>query len=147
MTNNRKTTEKFIEEATVVHGQKFDYSKVEYKTNKDKVCIICPSHGPFYQRAIDHLSSIHGCPTCAAESMKSKIYGVGINDLPNKTTHPLYSVWRGMIQRCKSGNIKKYPTYQGCDVSDEWLIFSSFYEWAIANIPPNLYIFTLTRIY
>ena len=41
----RKTTEQFIAEAKAVHGDKYDYSKVEYKNNKTKVCIICPIQG------------------------------------------------------------------------------------------------------
>lgn len=34
------TTEKFIEKARKVHGDKYDYSKVEYKGYGNKVCII-----------------------------------------------------------------------------------------------------------
>lgn len=43
----RKSTTQFILEAKNTHGDKYDYSKVEYTTNKDKVCIICPIHGEF----------------------------------------------------------------------------------------------------
>jgi hypothetical protein len=45
---NKPTTEKFIEKAKKKHGDKFDYSKVIYKTCKDKV-IICniDGHGEF----------------------------------------------------------------------------------------------------
>ena len=39
------TTEEFILKAQAVHGDKYDYSKVEYVNNKTKVCIICPEHG------------------------------------------------------------------------------------------------------
>lgn len=34
-------TEKFIEKAKQIHGDKYDYSKVKYVKSKDKVCIIC----------------------------------------------------------------------------------------------------------
>ena len=44
----RKTTEQFIKEAKMVHGDKYDYSKVEYINNRTKVCIICPKHGEFW---------------------------------------------------------------------------------------------------
>ena len=60
------TQEEFINEAREIHGDKYDYSKVEYKTKKDKVCIICPKHGEFWQIAQSHLSG-HGCPKCAIE--------------------------------------------------------------------------------
>lgn len=37
----------FIEKAKKVHGNKYDYSKVDYVNNRTKVCIICPEHGKF----------------------------------------------------------------------------------------------------
>lgn len=45
----KKTKEQFIKEARQVWGDKFDYSKVEYKTRLEKTCIICPEHGEFWQ--------------------------------------------------------------------------------------------------
>ena len=58
------TTEEFIKRAREVHGDKYDYSKVEYVNNHTKVCIICTEHGDFWQRADSHLSGI-GCPKCS----------------------------------------------------------------------------------
>lgn len=43
----KKTIEKFIEEARKVHGNKYNYTKTEYKHTNTKVCIICPIHGNF----------------------------------------------------------------------------------------------------
>ena len=57
------TTEEFINKAKAVHGERYDYSKVEYVDNKTKVCIICPIHGVFYQRPLDHLHG-HECSEC-----------------------------------------------------------------------------------
>ena len=45
----RLTTEDFIAMARDVHGDRYDYSKVEYVNSKTKVCIICPIHGEFWQ--------------------------------------------------------------------------------------------------
>jgi hypothetical protein len=42
------TTEQWIEKAHIVHGDKYDYSKVNYRDAKTKVCIICPEHGEFW---------------------------------------------------------------------------------------------------
>lgn len=61
--SRRKTTEEFIQDAIKVHGEKFDYSKVDYKNNYTKVCIICPKHGEFFQKPNDHLCG-KGCPKC-----------------------------------------------------------------------------------
>ena len=62
----RLSIEDFIEKAKKVHKDKYIYSKVDYKTAKDKVCIICPKHGEFWQEAFSHLQG-HGCPICDAE--------------------------------------------------------------------------------
>lgn len=58
------TTESFIEKARKIHGDKYDYSKVDYKDNRTKVTIICPVHGEFEQEPANHLHN-HGCPYCA----------------------------------------------------------------------------------
>lgn len=57
------TKDEFIEKARKVHGDKYDYSKVEYKNSREKVCIICPEHGEFYQNSAGHLTG-YGCPKC-----------------------------------------------------------------------------------
>jgi len=61
---NKKSTKKFIEDARLVHGDKYDYSRVNYKTNKEKVEIICPIHGSFWQKPNSHLSTKSGCLIC-----------------------------------------------------------------------------------
>ena len=58
------TTEEFIAKAKAVHGDRYDYSKVEYVNNQTKVCIICKEHGEFWQAPYTHLNG-HGCPKCA----------------------------------------------------------------------------------
>jgi len=58
------TTEIFVQRAREKHGDKYDYSKVEYKDANTKVCIICPIHGAFWQIARSHLKG-RGCPICA----------------------------------------------------------------------------------
>jgi predicted nucleic acid-binding Zn-ribbon protein len=64
MSNNKKlTTNQFIEKAKAVHGDKYDYSLVEYKNSGTKVKIICPIHGVFEQRSYDHLRG-RGCFKC-----------------------------------------------------------------------------------
>jgi len=59
---------KFIEKARKLHGDKYDYSKVEYKSDKERVCIICPKHGEFWMTPHNHLATHRGgcgCPKCA----------------------------------------------------------------------------------
>lgn len=61
--SNRLTTEEFITKAKSIHGNKYDYSKVEYANTATKVCIICPEHGEFWQKPSSHLRG-RGCPAC-----------------------------------------------------------------------------------
>jgi hypothetical protein len=63
----RKTKEQFIESSIKIHGNKYDYSKVEYSSNKLKVCIICPIHGEFMQTPNDHIGG-HNCRVCSEEN-------------------------------------------------------------------------------
>ena len=59
-----KTTEQFIEEARAVHGDYYDYSKVNYVDAKTPVIITCPVHGDFPQKPYVHLRG-HGCWSCS----------------------------------------------------------------------------------
>ena len=67
----KMTIEEFIKRAKEVHGNKYDYSKVEFNTTNDKVCIICPEHGEFWQRATNHINKNNGCPKCHPNYKKS----------------------------------------------------------------------------
>lgn len=62
--NKRLTTNEFIEKAKERHGDKYDYSLVEYVNNKEKVKIICLIHGIYETKPNDHLNSSGGCPKC-----------------------------------------------------------------------------------
>ena len=62
--NKLKTTEQFIIDSKKVHGDRYDYSKVEYIGSKNSVTIICPIHGEFEQRPNNHLIG-QGCPHCS----------------------------------------------------------------------------------
>lgn len=55
----------FVERAKKVHGEKYDYSKVKYRTLKDKVIIICPVHGEFNQTPKLHVKQ--GCKQCGID--------------------------------------------------------------------------------
>ena len=65
--SKKKTTEEFIKDAITKHGMKYQYTKVVYKTNKDKVIITCPEHGDFEQRPNDHLTG-YSCMACTNQN-------------------------------------------------------------------------------
>lgn len=74
--NDRKNNiNSFISKSREIHGNKYDYSKVNYINNRTKVCIICPKHGEFWQTPSDHIS-LHnrcGCPKCNESHLENDI--------------------------------------------------------------------------
>lgn len=57
-------TDSFIELSNEKHGNKYDYSKSEYKGQKIKTIITCYKHGDFYQTPGNHYHLGRGCPRC-----------------------------------------------------------------------------------
>lgn len=58
------TTESFIEKARTVHGNRYDYSRVDHRGANRRVIIICPIHGEWLQTPGSHIDG-HGCPECS----------------------------------------------------------------------------------
>lgn len=63
--------EEFVKRAKAIHGEKYDYSKVQYKNNMTKICINCPEHGDFLQYPVLHLKG-YGCKKCNSISILEK---------------------------------------------------------------------------
>lgn len=61
---NRSSKVEFLKQVAIVHGNRYDYSDVVYRTSKEKVVILCKVHGPFKQKPNSHLASNGGCPRC-----------------------------------------------------------------------------------
>ena len=64
----RSNTNEFIEKAIKIHGNKYDYSQVNYITSNKKITILCPYHGNFKQTPNDHLSK-KGCRECKKKKL------------------------------------------------------------------------------
>ena len=72
--------------------------------------------------------------------MSKLVYGVGFND----KTRPVnvdgkivkeYKLWQDMLKRCFSEKLQtRQPTYKGCNVSDNFLNYSFFYDWCQEQI-------------
>ena len=67
----RLNTADFIKRAKSVHGDKYDYSRVEYVNASVKVGIVCPVHGEFTQTPNNHISKAAGCKHCADDMLRS----------------------------------------------------------------------------
>ena len=63
--------ETFVKRSISVHGDKYDYSKVNYVNSSTKVCIICPEHGEFWQIPPSHMKGF-GCAECGGSKKSTK---------------------------------------------------------------------------
>jgi len=72
--------------------------------------------------------------------MKELVWGAGFNDgskpsYDGKKILKEYSLWQDMLRRCFSEKHQTlYPTYKGCNVSDNFLHYSFFYDWCQEQI-------------
>ena len=79
------TIEEFVRRANERFAHKYDYSRSIYLSSKDKIEIVCPDHGPFWQRPAHHLISKHGCPACAAENKKRTMWRLDLREFIRKS--------------------------------------------------------------
>jgi len=71
--SQRSTKEEFIKKAKEIHGDTYDYSKVEYIDSQTNVTLICKIHGPFQIQPSNHLFfENYGCQTCGYERTRDK---------------------------------------------------------------------------
>ena len=64
-----KTAEDFIHSVKELHGDKYNYNFVDYKSDRKKVEIICDIHCSFFQTPRNHLKG-RGCPRCVNRTSK-----------------------------------------------------------------------------
>ena len=68
------------------------------------------------------------------------VFGVGVlgTKYPSKVNGVItkeYELWKSMLKRCYSDDYKsKYPTYEGCEVSNKFKSYEYFYEWCNKQI-------------
>ena len=88
------TTEQFLENATNIHGDLYDYSKIEYVNNHTKVEIICKRHDSFWQTPNSHVDRKAKCPDCQKEverNLTRKTTEEFIEQANGKYNHDRYS--------------------------------------------------------
>lgn len=137
------TTENFIKKAQFIHKNedntpKFDYNECKYRGSKEKVCIICPIHGEFWQQASDHLNG-NGCNQCRLNRSSEN------KRIINKKELREYGIWGGMKTRTSNPNTADSSRYieRGITCCDRWKnSFEDFY----ADMGPCPEGYTLDRI-
>jgi very-short-patch-repair endonuclease len=101
MRGKRLTTEEFINFCREKHNNFYNYEKTVYINDKNKVLIICPIHGEFYQYPSNHKK--YGCNLCArkkrgmskrftTQELKEKFYNIHKDEfnydlISEKVTH------------------------------------------------------------
>lgn len=64
------TSESFIKKAQKIHGDLYDYSKVNYVHSKQEIIVSCFNHGDFLIKPSEHLRNI-GCKLCSTDKLKN----------------------------------------------------------------------------
>ncbi len=68
--SRKHSIDEFISKSVAVHGHKYDYSKSIYRSNKEKLIIICPIHGEFEQTPNNHWTG-QNCQLCVIEQSRN----------------------------------------------------------------------------
>lgn len=102
------TNEIFIKQAESLHGNKYDYSQVNYKNAHTKVKIICKTHGEFFTTPANHTNKngYTGCPHCKSSKGEQKIKNI----LEKNNTEYIF---QKTFKECKSkkGRIMPFDFY------------------------------------
>ena len=71
----RISKEEFLKRANKIYDNKYDYSKIDYKSYYDPIIIICKKHGEFKQIPRNHLK-YNGCSSCilTQSHLQNEIY-------------------------------------------------------------------------
>ena len=145
---NTKDTSQFIEQSKKVFGDYYDYSKVDYKSSTERVCIICPKHGEFWQVPNNHLMG-HGCPECGKELVSKKMTCDTKDFLEkcHKAHGDFYDYSKTVYTDCKTsvtiicpehGEFQQLPTVHvlgsGCPICGQRNLCESYVgEWLLKN--------------
>lgn len=126
----RLTKDEFVIKCLSIHGDKYDYSMVEYNCSKTKVKIICKEHGPFEQLPYNHLLG-KGCNICKPNfgnklrledfiKMSNRIHNFEydyslVNYINNKTKVKIICKKHGVFEQEPRGHLSglKCATCQG----------------------------------
>jgi len=86
----KPNTNEWVEASKKIHGDRYDYSKVEYANNRIKVSIICKEHGEFWQTPANHTRG-KNCPKCTGHYMDQSFFLEKANEIhKDESGNPLY---------------------------------------------------------
>lgn len=88
----RKTIDEFINDAIKIHGDKYDYTNIDYKNNHTKVSVICPTHGEYLISHNTHCIKKVGCKKCSKHMKSSKKANKWLSNIQNKSNISLQTI-------------------------------------------------------
>lgn len=128
--NKTKDVNYFIKKAKEIHGDFYNYDKVEYKKAKISVIITCPKHGDFNQTPGNHIHQKVGCLKCGhdisndsrrldneifidrAKEIHNERYDYSLVEYKNNSTKvSIICKDHGIFKQCFNGHILQG---QGC---------------------------------
>ena len=95
---NEKAKKNFEKKAKEIHGDKYDYSLVNYEKALKKVKIICPTHGIFEQKPSNHLLG-QGCPKCGKFSKGEEKINIWLKENNFKENEDFFQQYK--FKECK----------------------------------------------
>ena len=123
--SQRKALNELLSEFIEVHGNRYDYSQVEYFGNHTKVKIICQEHGLFEQAPAAHINGTN-CPKCTGNKIYSanEILMMFSNVHGNKYDYSLmdYKLMKSKVKiKCKLHGVfeqtpRNHFNGQGCPI-------------------------------
>lgn len=126
-----KTLQKFIIDSKKVHGEKYDYSRVEYVNSFKEVEIGCPVHGYFWQKPIIHTTG-HGCYDCGNDRIaEGKLLPF---DEYDRRVHEMYGDKYTVVRESYVG-VKDKPILVICDKHGEFEIGANGFVRGLSECP------------
>lgn len=140
----RVSYETCIQRCIETHGNEYIYYRPkEYTGTDQRIKIKCKKCGNVFEQSLRVHYGGSGCPVCGLrkigekskgksnQSAKRLIYGCAFCDSQNTIRGVYcYKVWRGVLDRCFDVKFQeKEPSYKGCSVCNEWLLYSNFEKW------------------
>ena len=102
----RRTIDTFLKEVKEIHGDKYSYFDLNYKSSKDKIIIFCNTcQSTFTQTIICHIYKKRGCPICS----KLKKQETFKNTYRERENQFIYSIWEK--QGLKSEKFSGFKVY------------------------------------
>jgi hypothetical protein len=149
----------FINKTNLIHGDKYDYSLVDYNHSETKIKIICPIHGEFEQTPKSHLNN-NGCPSCVGlKKLNSKTfinkselihgdkYDYSLVDyVNNKTKVKIICKEHGNFEQIPSNHLKgqgcskccgKFKSNNNDFINKSELIHGDKYDYSLVNYVNN----------